>query len=117
MFEFWLLMEDCLRCCTDGIYWTPALEPPSIKLFLLIYEAVACYLRVEDDPAPALLFRMTWDELLPLVFSAPGMPFCERPVDVLIPLALPLPVTFLIELFKLAFPVLTITLSTFLMLL
>jgi len=74
-------------------------------------------LRVDDGPPPVLLLRMTWDELLPLVFSAPGMPFCERPVDVLMPLALPLPVTFLIELFKLVFPVLTITLSTFLMLL
>ena len=74
-------------------------------------------LRVDWEPPPVLLLRlMTWEELLPLVSVAPGMPPCERPVEVLIPLALPLPVTFLIELFKLVLPVFRITLSTFLML-
>ena len=88
--------------------------PPSIKLFLFMKLVAACCLRVDCDPPPVLLFRLTiWDELLPLVSVAPGMPPCERPVEVLIPLALPLPVTFLIELFKLVLPVFKITLSTF----
>lgn len=112
MFEFWT--AELLRCWEE-IVPVPVLAP-SIKLFLLMYEVVACDLRVEDEPPPVLFLRMTWDELLPFVFSAPGMPPCERPVDVLIPLALPLPVTFLIELFKLVLPVLNMTFSTFLML-
>ena len=60
---------------------------------------------------------MTCEEVLPLVVSAPGIPPYDLPVDVLIPLALPLPETFLIELFKFVLPVFKITLSTFLMLL
>lgn len=60
-----------------------------------------------------LLLRLITDELLPLVSVAPGIPPFERPVEVLIPLALPLPETFLIELFKLVLPVFNITLSTF----
>lgn len=100
-------MADALRC------WEVDADAPSTKLFLFMYEVVATYLRVDWDPPPVLLLRMTWDELLPFVFSAPGTPPCDLPVDVRIPLALPLLETFLIELFKLVLPaVCRITLST-----
>jgi len=80
-----------------------------------MYEVVACYLRVDWEPPPVLLLRITCEELLPFVFSAPGIPPWERPVEVRIPLALPLPGTFLIELFKFVLPaVCKMTLSTLL---
>ena len=60
-------------------------------------------LRVDDDPPPALLLRITYEELEPLVSPAPGTPD-ERLVELLIfapPLLLLAPLTpFLIELFK-----------------
>lgn len=65
---------------------------------------VVCCLRVDEDPPPVL--RIACDELEPLVFSAPGIPDPDRPVDALTPASREtflLPLTFLIELFK--FPV------------
>ena len=62
---------------------------------------------MDDDPPPALLLRITYEELEPLVSPAPGTPD-ERLVELLIfapPLLLLAPLTpFLIELFKLLLP-------------
>ena len=60
-------------------------------------------MRVDWDPPPVLLLRITFDELEPFVLSAPGMLPPERPVDVRMPLAFP-PLTFLMELFRLPLP-------------
>ena len=58
-FEF---KAAALRCC--WLVEVPPeaeamLPPPSIKLFLLMYDVVAGCLRVEEDPPPVLFFLMT----------------------------------------------------------
>ncbi len=86
---------------------SPTTAPLSSTQLLFLMKFVFACLRVDEEPPPALLLRIIYEELEPLVFSAPGIPE-DRLVDVLIlppPLLLLAPLTpFLIELFKLLEP-------------